>query len=75
MVGVGTQEGKKNLEGWGEHARGQTTSGQQGWGEQSNLTPSVFKAVLQKSISTQIRQLIYHINHSKGSVDGLGGGG
>ena len=32
----------------------------------SHLTQSVFKVVLQKSVPTQIRQLVLDISHSKG---------
>ena len=35
------------------------------------LTESVYKVVLRKSISAQIRQLILFISDNKGSVDGF----
>ena len=34
----------------------------------------VFRVVLQKSIPTQIRQLILYARNSKGRADGFGGG-
>ena len=37
------------------------------------LTQSVFEVVLQKSILTQIRQLILYMSNSKGQVDGFVG--
>ena len=37
----------------------------------NHLTQGVFKVVLQKSISTQIRQCVLRISNSKGRVDGF----
>ena len=39
--------------------------------EESGLTKSVYKVVLQKSISAQIRRLILYISNNKGHVDGF----
>ena len=39
----------------------------------SHLTHSVVKAVLQKSVPTQIRRLTFHISHSEAYVDGFVG--
>jgi len=45
--------------------RGETTYGVNSGPYEVYLTPSMFKVVLQKSIPTQICQLILHIGNSK----------
>ena len=39
------------------------------YSQRSHFTESVYKVILQKSISVQIRQLILYVSHNKGLVD------